>query len=216
MRRKFTLIELLIVIAIIAILASMLLPALNQARAKSREIKCVGNQKQIITATAMYVGDYNDQLMPEVYTLYKGGDERRSLEESKGYAGLGFLARYNYLGSSGTYAAKRPPVLKCPDDTVSESGWNKEKNFTDYIYSRDSSSTTGAVMQNFKRPFSKLNREVITFCIAAGTQLDLIPARHSNATTISRANGSASRIDQNQYRGGDSTNQKIIKMDEAY
>jgi prepilin-type N-terminal cleavage/methylation domain-containing protein/prepilin-type processing-associated H-X9-DG protein len=56
---EFTLIELLIVIAIIAILASMLLPALKSARFKAYDIACRNNLKQLALMHASYIGDFN-------------------------------------------------------------------------------------------------------------------------------------------------------------
>ena len=56
---RFTLLELLIVIAIIAMLAAMLLPALKRAKESVHEIACINNLKQITCAFNMYIDDYN-------------------------------------------------------------------------------------------------------------------------------------------------------------
>ena len=62
--RNFTLIELLIVVAIIAILAGMLLPALKSALEKGRSVSCMANLKQFSTCEGMYQGTFSDYITP--------------------------------------------------------------------------------------------------------------------------------------------------------
>ena len=68
-KNSFTLIDLLVVIAIIAILASMLLPALSKARDKARSIDCLNNQKSLRLYAMMYELDFNDILFPATLNI---------------------------------------------------------------------------------------------------------------------------------------------------
>jgi prepilin-type N-terminal cleavage/methylation domain-containing protein/prepilin-type processing-associated H-X9-DG protein len=63
-RRGFTLVEMLVVITIIVILASLLLPALTAAREKARQISCKNNLYQLWLATTMYADDYGEYFPP--------------------------------------------------------------------------------------------------------------------------------------------------------
>ena len=60
----FTLIELLIVVAIISLLAAMLLPALSKAIEKARATKCASNVKQLMLANLLYADESDEQMVP--------------------------------------------------------------------------------------------------------------------------------------------------------
>lgn len=66
-RQRFTLIELLVVVSIIAVLASLLLPALGRARALAQATSCQNNLKQLCLGATMYTGDYSDTFYPTVF-----------------------------------------------------------------------------------------------------------------------------------------------------
>ena len=94
MKRKngrFTLLELLIVIAVIAILIAMLLPALGKAREKAHAIGCINNLKQQGLAIQAYANDNMDWIIP-------------SSGNGKGYSsmdGVFWYRRLQYYGYTG-------------------------------------------------------------------------------------------------------------------
>ena len=102
-RSGFTLIEILVVVAILAILAAILFPVLARVRENARRSSCQSNLKQIGLGMLQYSGDYDDKL---VKSWYGSGNGNFS-------GGSDASDRYKWMDAIQPYL-KSEQVFNCP------------------------------------------------------------------------------------------------------
>lgn len=162
----FTLIELLVVIVIIAILASMLLPALSQAREEAKRSACLANMKQQYLGLAMYAADFDGGLPGTPRTPYASAHMSHADDINESYT----FHVNEYLGIStticnGNHACRTgslDDVLSCPANPVGEwasvinGAWRGHVSYT-VLFGGLTNSTVPADQRN-NYAFPRLDR----------------------------------------------------------
>jgi prepilin-type N-terminal cleavage/methylation domain-containing protein len=109
-RFAFTLVELLVVVAIIAVLAALLLPAFARAKRKADNITCISQLKQLGVATRLYAEDNSAKLPAAEYLPSNPTNPKQPLPRI-----CDLLASY-----TGRVAATNAsgPLFRCPNDNA--------------------------------------------------------------------------------------------------
>lgn len=127
-RRGFTLIEVLVVVAIIALLISILMPSLARARAETRSVVCRSNMRQVMQGQLLYAHDHK-RLPATISTFYEAGCgspgltfndqlKRRELFTWEGAHGVSNANKSQLVPGKGTILRyiKDKSLYVCPAD----------------------------------------------------------------------------------------------------
>jgi prepilin-type N-terminal cleavage/methylation domain-containing protein len=117
-RNAFTLVELLVVIAVISVLAALLLPALQAAMESARRISCLSDRRQNSVEVTFYQNDHDGRYMKHEDTVHRGHDAS-PLATNAEFFPWGTLASGGYVSSSHIMFC---PAFERPQNTFRPGG----------------------------------------------------------------------------------------------
>jgi len=118
-RHGFSLIELLVVVAVIATLVSLLLPAINSARARAKSVVCQSQMRQIILATQQYAQDYSGFLPRSTHSVLSVPNQM-----PWGCALYCYINGCPYTGNGPEWDRLFNGLYRCPADARRTGQWS--------------------------------------------------------------------------------------------
>jgi len=196
-KSRFTLLELLIVIAVISILFTLLLPALRKSREFARSSLCMNNTKQCGTGISFYSNDFNSYLTP--YSMQGWGYPTKNNTWSAMLIDLGYIR-----GSLSGNRLIGPSVFRCSSYPTVSNGDFAGSYVCTYGYISSYDTASGETKSKFVKAASISNpssrvwlgdsyfRDAQQYLLSGGfgiydyyeSQLRCIHARHSGKANV--------------------------------
>jgi prepilin-type processing-associated H-X9-DG protein len=206
----FTLVALLVIVAVLALLAAMLLPALAKAKTKSTSINCVNNLKQCGLAFRIWEGDNGDKLPMDV-PLAKGGTKEFD-------TGADTFRHFQVMSNE----LSTPKILICPADTRSVAdnfARLKNQNVSYFVGLEANDANPQRFLDGDRNLTSDNAPENGILKLVPGGLVSWTTAIHNNQGNVGLADGSVQQYSSSALRealrnSGDPTNTWRIALPE--
>ncbi len=206
----FTLVGLLVIIAVLAILAAMLLPALASAKKKAQRINCVNNLKQCGLAFRMWAGDNYDKNPMDVPEA-KGGTREFN-------TGADTFRHFQVMSNE----LSTPKILVCPADTrIAANNYTRLKNQNvSYFVGLDANESSPQMLLDGDRNITADNEPVNGILkLVPGQRVSWTQAIHVDSGNVGLSDGSVQEYSNSTLHDalqntGDPTNTWRISLPE--